>query len=342
MKINLKLHEKQVIDNCKAQNMNSTVIGKVIGKNPSTIRKYLQRKRETDGLPPKIKQSKSSVTARMGLQIKRILLNNSKLSVKSARALLIANFFSDQTVPAEDAFYRYLKNCGWKNVKSVWQPPTSSIVRAKRLAFVERWLHNGQSTIGDVIWSDETTVKSHPNTRREKHWIPLNSPRPVQTKKHSGGISQMFWGCISRHGKGPLITIDGTMDQNQYLEVLKNQLIPEIEWARGNIVGDWKLMQDNCPAHRARRVTEYLRENNIEFIEWPPYSPDLNPIENLWNWMKHKLATEYPPCETNDELVAAFLKIWDSITPDMCKAYCDDYEKRLEAVKRARGYGTKY
>lgn len=132
------------------------------------------------------------------------------------------------------------------------------------------------------------------------------------------------------------------MDKEQYLEVLETQLIPEFEYARDNIPGNWKLMQDNCPAHRANVVKEYLRQNNIEFIEWPAYSPDLNPIENLWNWMKHKLATEYPPCETNDQLVGAFLQIWDSITPEMCERFCERYENRLQAVRNARGYGTKY
>ncbi len=131
----------------------------------------------------------------------------------------------------------------------------------------------------------------------------------------------MFWGCISRHGKGPLITIDGTMDSQQYLEVLENQLVPEIEYARANIPGDWKLMQDNCLAHRANVVKAYLHENNIEFIDWPSYSPDLNPIENLWHWMKHKLATEYPPCTTNDELVGRFLEIWNSVTQKCVNAF---------------------
>jgi hypothetical protein len=95
-------------------------------------------------------------------------------------------------VAVKDRFYRYLKACGWKNVKSIWQPPTSALIRQKRLAFVDKWLVNGRDTLGNVIWSDESTVKSHLNTRKENHWIPANGSRPIQTKKHSGGFSQMF------------------------------------------------------------------------------------------------------------------------------------------------------
>lgn len=42
----------------------------------------------------------------------------------------------------------------------------------------------------------------------------------------------MYWGCISRHGRGPLLAIDGTMNSEKYIEVLKNELIPEIENAK--------------------------------------------------------------------------------------------------------------
>jgi hypothetical protein len=342
MKKRLTEAQNKHIDNGYSYGFNSFQIANVVGAKPATVRKRLQRNREKAGLPPKIRTSKMTVTARMGLLIKRILQHNSKLSIQKARNLLIPHFPADSVLPSHDAFYRYLKACGWKNVKSIWQPPTSLLIRQKRLAFVEKWLVNGQETLGNVIWSDETTVKSHPQTRREKHWIPPNTPRPVQTKKHSGGFSQMFWGCISRHGKGPLITIDGTMDQHQYKEVLHNVLLPELEYAKQKFPGNWTIMQDNCPAHRALSIQHYLREHEVEFLEWPPYSPDLNPIENLWNWMKDKLAKEYPPSESREELEARFLEIWDGITPEMCKAYCMDYEKRLKAVKKAGGYGTKY
>jgi hypothetical protein len=218
----------------------------------------------------------------MGLLIKRILLHNSELSMVKARSLLLPHFPDPSALPSKGAFYRYLKSCGWRNVKSIWEPPTSPAIRQKRLPFVEKWLVNGRDTLGHVIWSDETMVQSHPNTCREKHWVPSKNLRPVQTKKHSGGFSQMFWGYISRQ---PLITIDGTMDQYQYKEVLENVLLPELEYASQNFQGNWQIMQDNCPAHRAKTVTQYLHENGVEFLEWPPYSPDLNPIENIWNWM---------------------------------------------------------
>ena len=148
----------------------------------------------------------------------------------------------------------------------------------------------------------------------------------------------MFWGCISKYGVGPFITIDGTMDQNQYLEVLKNYFIPELRAAEGLFSGKWTLMQDNAPAHTARMIKEYLSKEGVTMLEWPPYSPDLNPIENIWNWIKKKVGI----CATVEEMEQKVLQAWNSITPEMCMAYCGHYERRLQAVKEADGYSTKY
>ena len=114
---------------------------------------------------------------------------------------------------------KYLKDSNWVNRKSVWSPPISDATRIKRMAFVKRWLIRDRCLLENVIWSDETIVRTSPNTRRESHWTPFNTPRTRQLKIHSGGESQMFWGCMSKHAVGPLITVDRNMDQYQYLEV---------------------------------------------------------------------------------------------------------------------------
>ena len=53
-------------------------------------------------------------------------------------------------------------------------------------------------------------------------------------------------------------------------------------------------MQDNAPIHKAYKVTEFFAEMGIEVMACPPYSPDLNPIENLWKILKAEIDRAYP------------------------------------------------
>ena len=152
----------------------------------------------------------------------------------------------------------------------------------------------------------------------------------------------MFWGCFSKHGTGPLVSIKGSVDQTEYITILKEELIPEFNRAKAAIPGTWRLMQDNAPSHTAKAVKSFLARRRVELIEWPPYSPDLNPIENLWQWMKKKLETEFPICESAEEIEALIFQIWRTITPELCAAYCENYHRRLLAVIEANGGYTKY
>lgn len=90
----------------------------------------------------------------------------------------------------------------------------------------------------------------------------------------------MVWGCISTSGVGELVFIDGIVDKSKYLEILKQNLIKSA--TDMNIRGTFKFYQDNDPKHKSRIVQEYLLYNYPKVLHPLPQSPDLNPIENLW------------------------------------------------------------
>ena len=55
------------------------------------------------------------------------------------------------------------------------------------------------------------------------------------------------------------------------------------------IHGCTTFMQDGAPCHTAKKVMKWMVDKNIDVMEWPGNSPDLNHIENLWNIMKHAM-----------------------------------------------------
>ena len=75
-------------------------------------------------------------------------------------------------------------------------------------------------------------------------------------------------------------------------------------------------------------------------LNWPANSPDLNPIENLWDIVKRKLRDARP--NTLDELKAAIEASWASITPQQCHRLIASMPRRIEAVISAKGFPTKY
>ena len=221
------------------------------------------------------------------------------------------------------------------------KPQLTEATRRKRLDFAKKWMSNGKCTLENVIWTDETRVASHPNHRRVSVWTNTGEAQK-QVKMHSGGKSKMFWGSFSKHGAGRLVSIEGHVDTAEYIRILDENLIGELQIAKELFPGTWRFMQDNAPPHTAKATKDFLRSKDVDTIDLPPYSPDLNPIENIWHWMKHILETEYPVCQSVNDIEARFHAIWERITPEMCNSYCANYEKRLLAVIAANGGYTKY
>jgi transposase len=103
-----------------------------------------------------------------------------------------------------------------------------------------------------------------------------------------------------------------------------------------------QLMQDGAPGHSAEYTLEELRERDITVISRPAYSPDLNPIETLWNRIKNELQENYSEKMTYDELRAAVKAIWDAIPDDDVRDLIRTMRQRCEAVIAANGLFTRF
>ena len=148
----------------------------------------------------------------------------------------------------------------------------------------------------------------------------------------------MFWGCFSKLGLGPLVALQGTMNAQNYVELLRDTVLPELSAAGRPMT----FMQDNAPCHKARVVMNFLAENTIETLDWPPQSPDMNPIQNLWAIIKQKRQKKYGVPASKDAIIEQIFDIWNNIDPEIVSNLADSANKRINEVLKSKGKVIKY
>lgn len=137
-----------------------------------------------------------------------------------------------------------------------------------------------------------------------------------------------------------MTVVEGMMNSEKYVEVLRNRVLPQLEEWFPN--GDGIYMQDGAPCHTARLCKQFLSENNVVVLPWPGNSPDLNPIETLWAILKMRLRGE--TISNRSQLIAAIIEKWyrDSPIPDTCRRLISTMPDRVQAVIKAKGGNTNF
>ncbi|UYV66518.1 hypothetical protein LAZ67_4001945 [Cordylochernes scorpioides] len=96
-------------------------------------------------------------------------------------------------------------------------------------------------------------------------------------------------------------------------------------------------MDDNARPHRARLVNKYLQSENIRRMDWPARSPDLNPIEHVWDAFGRRIGARHPSPRTLVELRTALLKEWGLLPLDLLQSLVNSMRARCETVIAVRG-----
>ena len=140
---------------------------------------------------------------------------------------------------------------------------------------------------------------------------------------------------------GYMTKIEGSLNAELYTKILNDEFIQTLEYywyKKEEII----FHQDNDPMHTSRLAKKWFEENEVEVLEWPPQSPDLNPIERLWVEPKRRLNSYKEEPMSMYELWERVQDTWNDIDAATCEKLVESMPSRIAAVLKAKGGYTKY
>ncbi|GFY04739.1 transposable element Tcb1 transposase [Trichonephila clavipes] len=105
---------------------------------------------------------------------------------------------------------------------------------------------------------------------------------------------------------------------------------------------EFLFMDNNARPHRANNVDESLQSEDITRMDWPAYSPDLNPIEHVWDMLGRRIAARQPPPTCLPELQRALLDEWCNIPQDQIDNLIHSTPRRCKACIASSRRHTPY
>jgi transposase len=219
---------------------------------------------------------------------------------------------------------------------------TNAEVR-KRLSFANGYGHHDKQWWEHVLFSDEKCFYGRGFCGRA--WV----RRPIGAaldptycvNKLAHPVKVNMWACFCAAGQGYCHIFNETMDAKLMRDILSDNLIPS---ANLHFSTDppqpWFLLHDNDKKFTSHLVTDFLHNSGVTSIEFPPYSPDLNPLENLWASMAR--ACEKRQCDTMEQLQEVVDEEWNNVSADLMHKLAHSMPARCQAVVKANGWHTKY
>ena len=232
-----------------------------------------------------------------------------------------------------------LKKIGLFN-RTPRKKPLVSSKNKKRLEFSNRYVIWTYENWAKVFFSDESKFNLFGNDGKNNVKRRIGERLCAKCTKKTvkfGGRSVMVFAMFSSHGTTPLVRFQTRVNAQIYKNIVQDHIVPILQNSGFDTA---TFMQDNAPCHKAKVVMSYLSEQDFDIMDWPPPSPDLNPIENLWKTLGVKVM-ERNPTNTED-LWVKLQEEWSKISIEDCQELIRTCSRRCAAVIESKGSFTKY
>ncbi|GFV07600.1 transposable element Tcb2 transposase [Trichonephila clavipes] len=189
-----------------------------------------------------------------------------------------------------------------------------------------------------VLFTDESRFSTRSDSQRVLIWREIGTrfyTSNIKERHHYGGPGVLVWGDIMLNGRTELHIFDrGSVTGDRYCEEV---LLPHVRLFRGAIGPDFIFMDDNARPHRTLAVEELLESEDITRMDWPAYSPYLNPIEHVWDALERCIAARLHHPENTQQLKQMLIEEWVLLAQEMLHQLVLSMRRRCEATIAVRG-----
>ncbi len=234
-----------------------------------------------------------------------------------------------QNTISERKIRRTLKQMDYSSRRPHRVPLLSAKNRKRRLQFAQAHQNWTIEDWKDVAWTDESRFLLRHSDGRVRIWRKEHESMDpsclVSTVQAGGGV--MVWGIFSWHTLGPLVPTEHCLNATAYLSIVADHVHPFMTTVYTS--SDGYFQKDNAPCHKAQIISFLEHDNEFTLLKCPPQSPDLNPIEHLWDVVER-------------EIRIMDMSIWTKISEECFQHLIESMPQRIKAVLKAKGGPTRY
>lgn len=319
----------------KRQGLSGSQVSEIVQRPASTCNTIYRKWKETgtvkdkprSGRPPKLNEEEEKMFIE---------------TVKANPDFSISQAIEESQVNASKTTgWRVLKAHGFSSRVSKEKWKVTETQRRERLRWAKSYIHMPEEYWFRVVFTDESKVQR--NHKKQRYWIDSEMDVPtLQIDRWQPSV--LIWGAIVYAKTSILEVIQGTMNSEDYLAILKRRLLMTLPTLNPKNVKDKDsealiYQQDGASFHTTLMISDYFEERNIEILPWPPKSLDLSLIESVWSALKDKLKRSYKSVE---ELIEDIENQWHSIDPNFIVSLYLSMRNRIQDVINAKGDPTDY
>ncbi|GFT68067.1 transposable element Tcb1 transposase [Trichonephila clavipes] len=238
-------------------------------------------------------------------------------------------------VPSRETIRRRLTEVGLRSRRPLRCLPLTPHHRQCRLDFCRPRATWSVTDWRRVIFSDESRFSLSADDHRTRVWRRTGQrSNPAFIVERHTAISQSVtvWGAISWDTRSSLVVLQGTLTARRYVDdILTPIVLPMLSSRPGAI-----YQQDNARPHTARLSQQCLQGYDV--LPWPARSPDLSPIEHVWD----ALGRQLQPSRDTGELTAQMQRLWKDLPRGVISDLIESMPRRISACIAARGGFTTY